>query len=51
MFDLRGYQQKLLQDVRESWQRARSVLAVLPTGAGKTVCFSSLMHDHVGAAS
>lgn len=51
MFDLRGYQSKLLQDIRDAWARARSVLAVLPTGAGKTVCFSSLIHDHPGASA
>jgi DNA repair protein RadD len=51
MFDLRGYQERLLADISEAWSRVRAVLAVLPTGAGKTVCFSSVMHDHDGASA
>lgn len=34
-----------------AWAIVRSVLGVLPTGAGKTMCFSAIMHDHVGAAA
>ena len=33
---LRDYQTKLVSDIREAWQRERSVLAWLPTGGGKT---------------
>lgn len=51
MIHLRDYQQKLLDDIYEAWQRVRSVLAVLPTGGGKTVCFASIIHDHVGASA
>lgn len=51
MIHLRDYQQKLLDDIYEAWRRVRSVLAVLPTGGGKTVCFASIIHDHVGASA
>ncbi len=38
---LRPYQQQLVTDIRLQYQLGhRSVLAVLPTGGGKTVCFS-----------
>ena len=40
---LRPYQQKLITDIRLQYQLGRrSVLAVLPTGGGKTVCFSHI---------
>lgn len=51
MLALRGYQDRFVADIQEAWQRVRSVLGVLPTGAGKTVCFSAIMHEHVGAAA
>jgi len=39
--NLRPYQQQLITDIRFQYQLGkRSVLAVLPTGGGKTVCFS-----------
>jgi len=39
----RPYQQKLITDIRLQYQLGRrSVLAVLPTGGGKTVCFSHI---------
>ena len=39
--NLRSYQQQLVTDIRLQYQLGhRSVLAVLPTGGGKTVCFS-----------
>lgn len=39
--NLRPYQQQLITNIRLQYQlRHRSVLAVLPTGGGKTVCFS-----------
>jgi len=39
--NLRPYQQQLITDIRLQYQLGkRSVLAVLPTGGGKTVCFS-----------
>jgi superfamily II DNA or RNA helicase len=40
---LRPYQQQLVTDIRLQYQLGhRKVLAVLPTGAGKTVCFSHI---------
>jgi superfamily II DNA or RNA helicase len=50
-FNLRPYQQTAIDQVREAWARVRAVLLVLPTGAGKTVVFSSIMHDHRGCAA
>jgi DNA repair protein RadD len=39
--NLRPYQQQLITDIRLQYQLGhKSVLAVLPTGGGKTVCFS-----------
>ena len=39
--NLRPYQQELITDIRLQYQMGhRRVLAVLPTGGGKTVCFS-----------
>jgi DNA repair protein RadD len=41
--NLRLYQQQLVTDIRLQYQLGhRKVLAVLPTGAGKTVCFSHI---------
>ena len=51
MLDLRRYQSNFVVDIQAAWETVRSVLGVLPTGAGKTVCFSSIMHDHNGAAA
>lgn len=51
MLNLRPYQKTLKNNVLAAWQRCRSVLAVLATGGGKTVIFSSVMHDHQGAAT
>jgi superfamily II DNA or RNA helicase len=39
--NLRPYQTQLVTEIRGQYQLGRrSVLAVLPTGGGKTVCFS-----------
>lgn len=52
MIRLYPYQQALRDKIRAAWAGGvRAVLAVLPTGGGKTVVFSSLMHDHVGASA
>ena len=48
---LRGYQQRMVADVYAAWQRVPSVLLVCPTGGGKTVVFSSIIHDHNGGAA
>lgn len=44
---LRDYQLKLIYDIRAAWQSgARAVAAVLPTGGGKTICFSNIVAEH-----
>lgn len=50
-FKLRPYQQDLVDRVRAAWETVRAVLVVLATGGGKTVIFSTIMHDHVGASA
>jgi len=43
MVELRPYQQKAIQDVREAFRSgARAPLLVAPCGMGKTVCFSAI---------
>ncbi|BAV81083.1 putative helicase [Vibrio phage CKB-S1] len=51
MFNLRDYQQLVYNRIMQAWQEVRSVLAVVPTGGGKTVIFSKLIHDHNGSAA
>lgn len=51
MFNLRDYQQRLKDQIHDAWGRVRAVLAVCPTGGGKTVIFASIIHDHNGAAA
>jgi len=47
---LRPYQQSAKSAINAAWQQGdNNVLAVLPTGAGKTVLFGSIVHDHKGA--
>ncbi|WP_341531782.1 DEAD/DEAH box helicase (plasmid) [Nostoc sp. UHCC 0302] len=44
-YELRDYQHKWIKDIRHSWANGnRRVLAQLPTGAGKTVCFAHICH-------
>ena len=43
---LRPYQKQLIDDIRAKWDSgAQNVLAVMPTGAGKTVTFAALNAD------
>ena len=43
--NLRPYQHQFITDIRLQYQLGkRAVLAVLPTGGGKTVCFSHIAH-------
>lgn len=50
-FTLRPYQQQAETDIYAAWNSgARNVLAVLPTGAGKTVLFAKILADHIGAS-
>ena len=48
MIRLRNYQLQSTKDIHAAWVEARSVLAVLPTGGGKTVVFTSIMREHNG---
>lgn len=50
-FALRPYQTEVEGKIYDAWAAgARNVLAVLPTGAGKTVLFAKILADHSGAA-
>ncbi len=51
MLKLRDYQAKFVADIHAAWGASRAVLGVLPTGAGKTVCFSKVINGHNGAAA
>lgn len=49
---LRPYQQDVKDRVNEQWSSGkRDVLAVMPTGAGKTALFSSILADEPGACA
>ena len=49
---LRPYQQQFENDIYSAWnQGATNVCGVLPTGAGKTVSFSNIIHKHNGAST
>ena len=45
MLQLRDYQEKVYHKIIDAFGRVRVVLAVVPTGGGKTVIFSKLIHD------
>lgn len=48
---LRPYQLDLKRAIYNAWMAGHAnVLAVLPTGAGKTITFSDIIHDHDGAS-
>lgn len=48
MFDLRNYQSEALAAVESQWAEGiNRPVVVLPTGAGKTVCFSGLISNHI----
>jgi superfamily II DNA or RNA helicase len=46
---LRPYQAELKNDIYATWLVAPNVLAVLPTGGGKTVLFGDILRDHTEA--
>lgn len=49
-FELRPYQAEVKREIEAAWAAgARNVLAVLPTGAGKTVTFSDIIMGEPGA--
>jgi len=45
---LRNYQEQNKRDIYDAWDDHRFVLSVLPTGAGKTVIFSSILAEAKG---
>jgi superfamily II DNA or RNA helicase len=48
---LRPYQQKVRDGIEHGWASGnKNMLAILPTGAGKTVLFSSILADEPGAS-
>ena len=46
----RWYQEDLKQAIYAAWQTVDNVLAVMPTGAGKTVTFACVISEQVGAS-
>jgi superfamily II DNA or RNA helicase len=49
MFRLRPYQHDIKRTIYDGWSTAtRFIIAVLPTGAGKTVTFSDIIKEHKG---
>lgn len=53
MHELRSYQRDLVADAYEAWRTgARNVLAVLPTGGGKTLCVAHIARErHTAGAT
>ena len=49
MFILRDYQKTLVNKCKTALLTHRGVIAVCPTGGGKTVCFCSIVSDFEGA--
>lgn len=45
MIQLRQYQSQGIADIRQAFRRARRVLGVFPTGAGKTTIIGSIVQD------
>ena len=51
MIELRGFQPELERKIYDAWGTgAMNVMAVAPTGGGKTVLFSKILHDESGAS-
>ena len=49
IIQLRPYQHVAEQEIHQQWSLGyKNVLAVLPTGSGKTVLLSKIIHDHNG---
>ena len=45
-YPLRDYQVQLIQDIYQHWKNGQTkVLAQLPTGAGKTICFAAIASE------
>ena len=48
---LRDYQQSVFDDINNMWDSGKNnIVAVLPTGAGKTILFSKLIETHNGSS-
>jgi DNA repair protein RadD len=51
MIRLRPFQQEIKGAINEQWaQGAKNIMAVLPTGGGKTVLFGNIMAENPGAS-
>ena len=50
MIKLRPYQQRLVADIERAWWAVDRVLAVCPTGSGKTIMLADIVHRHAGAS-
>lgn len=48
--NLRSYQVDMVNQIASAWMMCRNVLAVLPTGAGKTVTLAHIVSNHRGSA-
>lgn len=47
LITLRGYQEELKDNIYTAWSEGhQNVLAVLPTGGGKTIIFGRVVYDH-----
>lgn len=44
-FTLRDYQESLILSIYTQWRSHRRVMAQLPTGGGKTVCFGAIARE------
>lgn len=52
MVELRSYQTDLVESIRDGFRQGRkSVLAVAPTGSGKTICFSYIAQQSLSRGS
>lgn len=51
MIELRDYQLDVKNKIYQEWQKPQvdNVVGIMPTGSGKTVLFSSILHDHNAA--
>lgn len=48
---LRPYQEQAKAEIYQAWgSQGSNILAVMPTGAGKTVLLGSIIHEHKGAS-
>lgn len=52
MFENRPYQTDMIHNIYEGWAEGhKNILAVLPTGSGKTHIFSKIIQEHVGPSA